>query len=112
MTDPSLLTLEEEGRIIGSISSRLTAKSLTAQCPFCGHKTFSLIKGYTHRNLSRSKKNMVFGGTIIPCASILCNYCGLILDFSLGVLDLLEDKPGVKEDVFSVREVEGVKDGK
>jgi predicted nucleic-acid-binding Zn-ribbon protein len=60
------------------------------KCPVCGNFDFQLANGFTRRDLSGDLDKLSVGGFNIPSISIICNNCGYILDFSLGIWDLIK----------------------
>lgn len=59
-------------------------------CPACKNTNFQLIDAYTHRNLNDKVNETNLGKRIVPSITAICNNCGYILDFAVGILGLLE----------------------
>ena len=59
-------------------------------CPICHQAKYSFIDGYTVDPLQSNYKNLDLGGKMIPSVMIVCNNCGHIDKFSLGILGLLD----------------------
>ena len=83
--------------IIDAIQKKLTEKQKHLVCPACGNQGFILAEGYTQDNLQEKLSGMVIGGPSIPTIIVVCNHCGYVIRFSLGVLGLLPKEENVKK---------------
>ena len=66
-------------------------------CPICHQAKYSFLDGYTVDPLQNNYKNLELGGKVIPSVMIVCNNCGHLDRFSLGVLGLLEKENNTEE---------------
>lgn len=71
------------------IAKRLTDKGAVQPCPRCGHREFTVADGYFNHTLQDELKGVVIGGKSIPCAIVICVYCGYLAQHALGALGLL-----------------------
>jgi len=89
---------EEKQKIINVIQQKLASRSKNLICPICGNNGFILAEGYTQDSLQDQLSGIVIGGPSIPVVIVVCNHCGNVIRFSLGVLGLLPKKQEKKED--------------
>ena len=61
-------------------------------CPICHQSRYTFVDGYTIDPVQDDYKAMQIGGKIIPSILLVCNNCGHIDRFSLGVLGLMDMK--------------------
>jgi hypothetical protein len=85
------ISQEMKDKVITELSRRLNEKKIDLKCPSCSHPNFSVVDGYTRRILNDSIKDVQITGLSVPSISVICDYCGYILDFSLGALGFLKD---------------------
>ena len=88
---------EEKQKIIETIQKKLRERQKTLVCPVCGNNGFILAEGYTQDSLQDELAGIVIGGKSIPVVIVVCNHCGHVIRFSLGVLGLLP-KQEIKEE--------------
>ena len=60
-------------------------------CPICHQSKYSFVDGYSVDIIQQQYKGLQLGGRIMPKVILVCNNCGHIDSFSLGVLGLMED---------------------
>lgn len=77
---------EKKRQIADALSKRLE----TIVCPMCHQSRYTLIDGYVSEPVQDDYKKVVLGGRMIPSVMLVCNHCGHIDRFALGVLGLLE----------------------
>ncbi len=95
------MTFSEEikNKIKESLNNKLKEKGRNLVCPVCWNNNFILAEGYTNDLLQDHLGSLVIGGLAIPEIVVICNHCGHILKFSVGVLGLLpEEKEGTSEE--------------
>ncbi|MBA4320444.1 MAG: hypothetical protein C0412_18760 [Flavobacterium sp.] len=68
---------------------KLDEKGVNKECQRCGHKTFSLIDGYSFMPINETTGN-ILGGPAIPAILVVCNNCGSINLHALGALEQLD----------------------
>jgi hypothetical protein len=74
---------------------RQIVKALTLRvgnfvCPICHQSQYTFVDGYTVDPVQEDYKAVQLGGRLIPSVMLVCNHCGHIDRFSLGVLGLME----------------------
>lgn len=80
------------------IAKALTEKIGAIVCPICHHSQYTLLDGYFVSSLQNGYKGIEIGGRVLPSVMIVCNHCGHLDGFSLGVLGLMEnDNVGTNE---------------
>lgn len=77
---------ERKKQIINTLSQRVSG----FVCPICRQAKYSFIDGYTIDPIQEDYKGLQIGGRMIPSVMLVCNNCGHIDRFSLGVLGLME----------------------
>lgn len=83
--------LEEDRK--SQIIAKILGKNPNIECPMCHHRHFALLDGYITENIQNNYKSIIVGGgTILPLATIICENCGFIAQYSLGALGLMEDQ--------------------
>lgn len=60
-------------------------------CPFCGNKHFVVSEKLTPLLIQDKPEGFAFG-TSIPCAVVICDKCGHVDLFSLGINGMLPDQ--------------------
>ena len=78
---------EEKKRIIADALSRRLGKLV---CPMCHQSRYTLIDGYVSDPIQDDYKKVVLGARMIPSVMLVCNHCGHIDRFALGVLGFIE----------------------
>lgn len=77
----------------GQIVEALQAKAPNIICPVCKNSKFTLVDAYLVELLQDDFTSLTLGGgPSIPTVGILCNNCGYLMKFSIGVLGLLPKK--------------------
>lgn len=79
------------------IISALTRRVGSFVCPICHQSQFMFVDGYTVDSIQNDYKAVQLGGRFIPSVMLVCNHCGHIDRFSLGVLGLMEKDERLKE---------------
>ena len=75
------------------IIAKILGKNPNIECTMCHHRHFALLDGYITENIQNNYKSIIVGGgTILPLATIICENCGFIAQYSLGALGLMEDQ--------------------
>ena len=83
-----MLAEERKSQII----AKILEKNPNIECPMCHHRHFALLDGYITENIQNDYKSIIVGGgKILPLATIICDNCGCIFQFSLGVLGLFDE---------------------
>lgn len=80
---------EKKQEIKNSLELKLKEKSRQLKCPICENSSFILADGFTQDSLQEGLTGIVLGGRSIPVIIVICDHCGYVLRFSLGVLGLL-----------------------
>lgn len=93
-----VINREEKQKIIETIQQKLHEKQRNLVCPVCGNNGFILAEGYTQDGLQDHLAGIVIGGKSIPVIIVVCNHCGHVIRFSLGVLGLLPKQEIKAED--------------
>lgn len=89
----SILTKEQSDLVIKTLQER----GVTMPCPRCGNNSFTLQDGYFSQTVQSSQTNVVLGGQILPSVMVICNKCGYMSQYALGVLGLMEPKKTPEE---------------
>lgn len=76
-------------RFISAIQGKLINGRIP-QCPFCGGKKYTSTDSVAGILISNDTKNLNIGPNI-PSGMLICENCGHIDFFALGVLGLMED---------------------
>ena len=94
------INIETKQKIIETIQQRLKERQRNLICPLCGNNGFVLAEGYTQDALQNELTGLILGGPSIPVVIVVCNHCGYVIRFSLGILGLLPKKevPKLKKD--------------
>ena len=72
------------------IINALTKRVESFVCPMCHQSKYTFVDGYTVDAVQNDYKNIQLGGRLIPSVMLVCNNCGHIDRFSLGVLGLMD----------------------
>ena len=80
---------EERKRLIVKVLSQRVSSIV---CPICHQSKYSFVDGYTIDPVQDDYKAVQLGGKIIPSVMLVCNNCGHIDRFSLGVLGLMDNE--------------------
>lgn len=59
------------------------------ECSMCHHSEYTFLDGYFVDVVQDDYKTMRLGGRMLPSVVFVCNHCGHIDKFSLGVLGLM-----------------------
>lgn len=81
-----MMTEEKKRQIVKALSQRVNS----IVCPICHQSKYSFVDGYTIDPVQDDYKAVQLGGKFIPSVMLVCNNCGHIDRFSLGVLDLMD----------------------
>lgn len=101
---------EEADKIIKEIQKRVNSRKKEIVCSICGNKNFIFSDGYIYKFLTdKISPNIVLGGKHIPSVSLICNNCGHIVDFAIGVLGLLPKNEDNKNDKKTTDENDNTK---
>lgn len=89
-----MMNEEKKRQIVKALSQRVSS----IVCPICHQSKYSFVDGYTIDPVQDDYKAVQLGGKIIPSVMLVCNNCGHIDRFSLGVLGLMdkEEQPQQK----------------
>lgn len=75
------------------IIAKILEKNPNIECSMCHHRHFTLLDGYITENIQNNYKSIIVGGgTILPLATIICENCGCITQYSLGALGLIDEQ--------------------
>lgn len=77
---------EKKKQIINVLTQRVGS----FVCPICHQAKYTFIDGYTVDPIQEDYKSIQLGGRIMPSVMLVCNNCGHVDRFSLGVLGLME----------------------
>lgn len=83
-----MMTEEKKRQIVRVLSQRVSS----VVCPICHQSKYSFVDGYTIDPVQDDYKAVKLGGKIIPSIMLVCNNCGHIDRFSLGVLGLMDQE--------------------
>ena len=83
------LTVELARKIITRIVERLPDKRMP-NCPICTKNNWELARGFVSLSLSEDPRQAALGGTMLPCAVIVCRVCGNTVLMNLIALELDE----------------------
>ncbi len=81
-----MMTEEKKRQIVKALSQRVNS----IVCPICHQSKYSFLDGYTIDPVQDDYKAVQLGGKFIPSVMLVCNNCGHIDRFSLGVLGLMD----------------------
>jgi len=70
-------------------------------CPICHQSKFAFLEGYFLEVVQDDYKFMKLDGRMLPSVVLVCNNCGHIDKFSLGVLGLMEQPDDEKKNESS-----------
>lgn len=90
--------MEEEKK--RQIANALGKRIGNIVCPICHQSKYTLLDGYFVDVIQDKYQSIQLGGRILPSVMLVCNNCGHLESFSLGVLGLMEseEKNEGKED--------------
>ena len=82
------------------IASALARRAGNIVCPICHQSKYTFLDGYFVGVIQDKYQGMQLGGRLLPSIMLVCNNCGHLESFSLGVLGLMEneDKKGGKNE--------------
>ena len=74
---------------------KLNEKNINPTCECCGHNDWAVIDQPVSLDITDLSGNVRIPSPQVPSAALVCNHCGNIRLFALGVLNLLpgEVKP-------------------
>ena len=72
------------------IADALTRRVGNIVCPICHQSKYTLLDGYFVDVIQNRFQDLQLGGRILPSFMLVCNNCGHLENFSLGVLGLME----------------------
>ena len=72
----------------------LNKKKINANCEVCGQNNWSVGDQAVTLLVSNLEGGISLPPPNIPSAALVCNNCGNVRLFALGVLDILEQKEG------------------
>lgn len=81
-----MMTEEKKRQIVKTLFQRVS----NIACPICHQSKYSFVDGYTIDPVQNDYKDVQLGGKVIPSVMLVCNNCGHIDRFSLGVLGLMD----------------------
>jgi len=90
-------TKELKEKIVKELNGRIEKLNKDFKCPICKNKNFSVIDGFTKRNIDQNLSVINFGQNV-PSISIVCTNCGYIADFAIGALRFLPNKEEENKD--------------
>lgn len=77
---------EEKMKIAKALSQKLG----NIVCPICHQSRYTLLDGYFASTVQKGYKGLELGGRVLPSVMLVCNNCGHLDNFSLGVLGLMD----------------------
>lgn len=80
------MTEEKKRQIANALSIRIG----NIVCPICHQSRYTLLDGYFVDVIQDKYQGMQLGGRLLPSVMLVCNNCGHLESFSLGVLGLME----------------------
>lgn len=80
-----MMNEESKKEIIAALNQRIGK----LECPICHHLEYTFLDGYFVDTVQDDYKAMRLGGRMLPSVVLVCNHCGHIDKFSLGVLGLM-----------------------
>ena len=83
-----MMTEEKKKQIADALSKRIGI----IVCPMCHQSKYTLIDGFIGEQIQDDYKKIVLGRRMIPSVMLVCNQCGHIDKFALGVLGLMESE--------------------
>ncbi len=82
---------EKTDEIIRAIQVALERKKAPIRCPVCSNNNFEVQNTYLVHILQDNIKTLKLAGQSIPTVPVVCTNCGLLMQFSLGVLGVLPE---------------------
>lgn len=77
--------IDLKGQLLGALQKR----GVRPQCEVCGQNTWSVVDQPIGLPITDLTGNVVIPAPQIPVAALICNNCGNVRTFALGVLQLL-----------------------
>ncbi len=74
-------------KFIDKIGTKINSRTIV--CPYCGGVKFTTTDSMSNILLSKDLTALNIGPTM-PCGMIICENCGHVDFFALGILDLLQ----------------------
>lgn len=87
--------MEEKDKIM--IVAALEQRVGKLECPICHQSKYTFLDGYFIDVVQEDYKTVKLGGRMLPMVVLVCNQCGHIDKFSLGVLGFLESNEELKK---------------
>lgn len=81
-----MITEEKKKQIASTLSKRIGI----IVCPICHQSRYTLLDGYFVDVIQDNYRGMQLGGRLLPSVTLVCNNCGHLENFSLGVLGLMD----------------------
>lgn len=72
------------------IANALSIRTGNIVCPICHQSRYTLLDGYFVNVIQDKYQGMQLGGRLLPSVMLVCNNCGHLENFALGVLGLME----------------------
>lgn len=72
------------------VANALAMRTGNIVCPICRQSKYTLLDGYFVDVIQDKYQGMQLGGRLLPSVILVCNNCGHLESFSLGVLGLLD----------------------
>ena len=79
------------------IANALTMRVGNIVCPICHQTKYTLLDGYFVDVIQDKYQGMQLGGRLLPSVMLVCNQCGHLENFSLGVLGLMESEEKIED---------------
>ena len=93
-----MMNEENKKEIIVAINQRIGK----LECPICHLSEYTFLDGYFVDAVQDNYRSMRLGGRMLPSVVLVCNHCGHIDKFSLGVLGLLSKNEESKNSTNNV----------
>ncbi len=74
------------------IIKKINERAKNLRCPVCSNVHMIIGDGYFAHDIQKDFTNRIMGGKNIPTIPIICSNCGLVREFSVGILGLLSKK--------------------
>ena len=81
------MTEEKKKKIANALATRIEKLF----CPICHHQKYTLLDGYFIDSIQEDYREMRLDSKRLPSIILVCNNCGHLDSFSLGVLSLIEE---------------------
>ncbi len=81
--------MAENTNFKNEVLTKLREKGIKANCEICNNNNWAFVDQPVSVNITDMSGNLRIPTPQVPAAAMICNHCGNIRLFALGVLDLL-----------------------